>query len=234
MACPRQRECIAIARVLIAAILSASILTTPLYSAPSAPFGSVVYADRAHVGNAFTSVGATVFSGDRLSTESTGSIQIRAGAARLLLASETSAMLALDDASPAARLTKGTATFSTAGANAFALHVSTAVIRPATDQATIGKVTVLSNKELVVKSVRGSLNIGVEDDVREIQEGMAYRIVLDPNAPPPQGPRGAGGKGMGAPPIKAAKSKFIWYVIIATGVVTTWLLHEAFESDDRP
>jgi hypothetical protein len=143
-------------------------------------------------------------------------------------------MLTQDEASPAATLTRGTATFSTAGARAFAVHVSSAVIRPATDQPTIGKVTVLSDKELVVKSIRSSLTIGVEDDIREIPEGVAYRVVLDPNAPPPQGPRGAGGKGMGGPPIKAAKSKFIWYVIIAGSFFTTWLLHEALESTDGP
>jgi len=47
---------------------------------------------------------------------------------------------------------------------------------------------------LIVKSTRGSLSISVEDDVREIPEGAAYRIVLDPNAADPQGPRGAGSK----------------------------------------
>jgi len=234
MARPRVLECIAIARTCIATLVSASLLTTPLYAAPSVPFGTVIYADRAHVGTASTSVGATVFGGDRLSTESAGSLQVRAGAARLLLASETNAMLTQDDASPAATLTRGTATFSTANAKAFAVNVSSAVIRPATDQPTIGKVTVLNPKELVVKSVRGPLTIAVEDDVREIPEGVAYRVVLDPNAPLPQGPRGAGGKGTGGPPIKAAKSKFIWYVIIASGVITYFALDEAFESDDRP
>jgi len=218
----------------MATLVSASILMTPLYAALSVLFGTVVYVNRVHVGTVSTSVGATVFGGDRLSTESAGTIQVRAGAARLLLASETNAMLTQDDASPAATLTRGTATFSTANAKAFAVNVSSAVIRPATDQPTIGKVTVLNPKELVVKSVRGPLTIAVEDDVREIPEGVAYRVVLDPNAPPPQGPRGAGGKGTGGPPIKAAKSKFIWYVIIASGVITYFALDEAFESDDRP
>ena len=235
MARPRVRESIAIARTCIATLVSASLLMTPLYAAPTVPFGTVVFANRAHVGTASTSVGATVFGGDRLSTESAGSIQVRAGAARLLLAAESSALLAQDDASPAATLTRGTATFSTANAKALAVNVSSAVIRPATDQPTIGKVTVLNPKELVVKSVRGPLTIAVEDDVREIPEGVAYRVVLDPNAPPPaQGPRGAGGKGTGGPPIKAAKSKFIWYVIIASGVITYFALDEEFESDDRP
>jgi len=87
---------------------------------------------------------------------------------------------------------------------------------------------------LIIKSARGSLSIAVGDDVREIPEGAAYRIVLDPNAADPQGPRGAGTKGNDRPPIKAAKSKFIWYAIAVTVAVTGWAIHEALESPDRP
>jgi len=188
------------------------------------------------MGAAAASVGATVFGGDRLSTEQSGSIQVRAGAARLLLSGASSATLAKDDATPAAILTLGSATFSTANSKAFALHVASATIRPNTDQPTIGHVTVLGPKELVVKSTRGSLTVAVEDDVRVVAEGTAYRIVLDSPgaASAPQGPRGAGGRNYGGPPIKAAKSRFIWYAIGITTVLTVWALHEALESADRP
>jgi hypothetical protein len=216
------------------ALLVSFSLTTPVWAAPSSSLGTVVYADRAHVGAAKASVGSTIFSGDRLSTEQTGSAQVRAGAARLLLSSASSATFSQDDANPAATLTAGSATFSTAGSKAFALHVGPAVIRPNTDHPTIGQVTVLNPKELLVRSTRGSLTIAVEDDVREIPEGVGYRVVLDPNAAPPQGPRGTGTKGYGGPPIKAAKSKFIWYVIGITALVTVFALHEEFESPERP
>ncbi len=220
----------------IAAIISISLLLTPVWGAPSSSLGTIVYADRAHMGAAPASAGATVFGGDRLSTEQSGSIQVRAGAARFLLSGASSATLATDDATPAAILTRGSATFSTADSKAFALHVASAIIRPNTDQPTIGQVTVLGPKELVVKSTRGSLTVAVEEDVRVIAEGNAYRIVLDSRATAsaPQGPRGAGGRGAGGPPIKAAKSKFIWYAIGITTVVTVWALHEALESEDRP
>ena len=220
----------------IAAIISISLLLTPVWGAPSSSLGTIVYADRAHMGAAPASAGATVFGGDRLSTEQSGSIQVRAGAARFLLSGASSATLATDDATPAAILTRGSATFSTADSKAFALHVASAIIRPNTDQPTIGQVTVLGPKELVVKSTRGSLTVAVEEDVRVIAEGNAYRIVLDSRATAsaPQGPRGAGGRGAGGPPIKAAKSKFIWYAIGITTVLTVWAVHEALESEDRP
>lgn len=220
-------------RALVATLISLTLLISPLWAAPSTVFGTVVFVNRARVGSANTSVGATVFSGDRLSTDDVGSVQVRAGAARLLLASASAATLSLDEASRAATLTSGTATFSTANSKAFVLHVASASIRPNTDQPTIGKVTVLNPKELVVKSVRGSLQIAVEDDVREIPEGEAYRVVLDPNADP-QGPRGAGTKGIGGPPIKAAKSRFIWYAVAIAAGVTIFVVHEALESDYKP
>ncbi len=219
---------------IIAVLLSYTLLVTPVWAAPSSSLGTVVYAYRAHVGAAQTSVGATVFSGDRLSTDQSGSVQVRAGAARLLLSSASIATLSQEDAIPAATLTLGSATFSTANSNAFALHVASAVIRPNTNQPTIGQVTVLNPKELIVKSTRGSLSIAVEDDVREIPEGAAYRIVLDPNAADAQGPRGAGTKGYGGSPMKAAKSRFIWFAVAATAVVTVFGFTEVFESPARP
>ena len=223
-------------RETLAALISISLLVTPVWGAPSSSLGTIVYADRAHLGAAAASVGATVFGGDRLSTEQSGSIQVRAGAARFLLSGASSATLATDEATPAAILTRGSATFSTADSKAFALHVASAIIRPNTDQPTIGQVTVLGPKELVVKSTRGSLTVAVEEDVRVIAEGTAYRIVLDSptTASAPQGPRGAGGRGSGGPPLKAARSRFIWYAIGITTLIAVWAVHEALESEDRP
>jgi len=218
-----------------AALLTLTLFLLPVWGAPSSSLGTVVYADRAHMGAGAASVGSTVFGGDRLSTEQSGSVQVRAGAARFLLASASSATFANEDGSPAATLTLGSATFSTANSRAFTLHVASAVIRPNTDEPTIGYVTVLNPKELVVRSTKGSLMVAVGDDVRVIPEGAAYRIVLDStDAPPPQKPAGSGGKGYGRSPVKAAKSKFIWYAIGVTAVVTFLAVQEALESPDRP
>jgi hypothetical protein len=228
-------------RGILSLLVSISLLTGPVWAAPSSSLGIVVYADRAHVGAGQASVGATIFSGDRLSTDQFGSVQVHAGAARLLLSSTTSATFSQDNATPAATLAFGSATFSTANSNAFALHVASAVIRPKTNQPTVGQVTVLNPKELIVKSTRGSLTIAIEDDVREIPEGAAYRVVLDPNTSDQQGPVSVGsdtksnGRGFGGSPAKAAaRSRFIWYAIGVTAVVTVLAFQEALESPDRP
>jgi hypothetical protein len=138
---------------------------------------------------------------------------------------------------PEATLLRGTATFSTSNAKAFALNAITAVIKPRSDEPTVGQVTMLGQKQLLVKCTRGALTITVGDDSRVIAEGSAYRIVLDPSAeeaqdqPPPQG---AGAKGSGRPPLMAAKSKFVWYATAAVAVVTILAVQEALESPDRP
>lgn len=212
-------------------LLSLALFATPLWSAPSSVLGTVVYADRARVGAAAASVGATVFGGDKLTTDVTGSVQVRAGAARLLLNGSTVATLSKDEEVPAATLTYGSATFSTANSKAFALRFANAVIRPNTDGPTVGSVTVVGTHMLIVRSTRGSLNFTVDDDSRVIPEGMAYRVDLDPAA---QGPAGAGTKGMGGPPIRAGKSRFMWYAIGITAIATAIAIHEALESPDKP
>jgi len=234
IAVKKREVCVSTVKSILALLVAASLLTTPVWAAPASSLGTVTYANRALVGSGDASVGATIFAGDRISTAESGSMQVNVGSARLVLSSSSSATFSQDNAIPAAILTLGSATFSTANANAFAMHVASAVIRANSDQPTIGQVTVLNPKELIVKSTRGSLNIAVEDDVREIPEGAAYHVILDPNAAIPQGPRGAGTKGYGGPPIKAAKSKFIWYAVALVGVVTYLAVSELYESPDRP
>jgi len=206
-------------------------MTVPANSAVG--LGTVVSAQRAFVDTAAASVGTTVFTGDKLSTDTQGNLQVRAGAARLLLMASSRAIWNEQAGIPSVTLTSGTAAFSTVNAKAFALRVGTAVFRPRGDEPTVGNITVLNAKELVVRCSRGALTIEVEDDIRVIPEGMAYHVVLDPNAPPPADPAARAAWGQNQP-IKAGRSKFIWYAIAFVALVTWFTLSEALESPDRP
>ncbi len=237
-------------RSVLASILMITVGMTPCWGASGEAFGTVVSAERARVGSGAVSVGATVFGGDRLFTDDTGSLQVRAGAARLLLSSASIAMLGKDEASPAASLTRGTAIFSTASSKAFALHVGSMTIRPETDQPTVAQVSVVGPKQLMVRSTRGSVTVAVDDDVRSIPEGMSYRIMLDPSpsdlaaadretadanmdASPAQGPQGVGA-GKRKQPRRAGRSRFIWFAIGITGVATFFAVYEALQSPSKP
>jgi hypothetical protein len=225
-------------REVVAISLASVLLTAPLYGVPAADaLGTVVAANGASVRGAGAAVGTTVFPGDKLSTADDGSVQLRAGAARFLLSKSSAATISEDNGAPIATLLRGSATFSTSAAKAFSLIASTAIIRPKSDDPTIGQVTLLDAKHLLVKCTRGTLTITVGDDSRAIAEGSAYRVLLDPTdeedqqQPPPEG---AGTKGSGRPPISAGTSKFVWYAIGATAIVTAIAIHAAVESPDRP
>lgn len=232
-------------RISIVAVAFSGLLALPVFSAPkpnTASLGTIVTADKAHVGDASAEVGTTVFGGDRLATDSQGSVQIRAGAARLLLQSASAAVVNDTNGTPSAKLLLGTATFSTANAHAFTLYASTAAVRPGSDVPTIGQVTYVNDKELVVTSKRGPLTITVNGETELIEEGQAYRVILEP--PPAalaeaQGPEGAGsGKqdkgGLNGPPLRAGKSYFLILAVGVTAAVTAVGIHAALESPNRP
>jgi hypothetical protein len=224
-------------RAVVSLLLSYSLLLMSANGSTVAPMGTITAATSAHVGVTPASTGSTVFGGDHLSTEKFGSMQIRAGAARLLLSGASSAALSQKDGAPGATLLSGTVVFSTANAKAFLLHASTADIRPQSDQPTVAQVTYINDKELRVRATRGSLAITVEDETQIVPEGTAYRVILDPSSyyasESPQGPAGAGA-GSGRPPLKAGRSRFLLIAIIVTGVATGVALYEALQSPAKP
>lgn len=226
-------------RATFAAILTVSMATAPLFAAPTSALGTVVTAEKAHVGEALVSVGTTVYGGDRLSTEADGSVQLRAGAARLLLASSSVAIVNDESGSASARLLKGTATFSTGNAQAFTLYASRVAIRPEKDAPTIGQVTYLNDKEMIVHATRSDLTVTVDGETQIIPEGTAYRVLLDPPESMTQAPEGAGtgsqgGNNRGGPPLRAGRSRFLIVAVSLTAVATGIAIYKALESPNRP
>jgi hypothetical protein len=227
-------------RAICAAALVLTLLHAPVRAATPnvAPLGTVITADHAYVGHANADVGTTVYGGDRISTDTQGNLQLRAGAARLLLLSSSAAIVNDSDGAPSAKLLSGTATFSTGNAHAFTLFVSKAAVRAQSDAPTVGQVTYFSDKELLVTSRRGPLTVTVEDETQVVAEGASYRVLLDPS-PEAQEPAGAGSTGgkhgrSSGGPLKAGRSRFL---IVATGLaaaVTIFSLSESLESASRP
>lgn len=236
---PRSRGWLAVSTSFCLSLtLVAPPFSTPLWGSSSVGLGTVLVADHAYVGTSAASVGATVFAGDTLATDKIGAMQLRSGAARVQLSGGAHLTWGSAEPAPSATLTGGSVAFSTARADAFILHAGTAIFRPRSDEPTVGNVTFLNPKELVVRCFRGALLIAVEDDIRVIPEGSAYRVVLDPEAAaraaaaPHPDPASWGQKNQ--QPIKAGKSKFIWYAIIFTAGVTAFAVYKALESPDRP
>ncbi|HEY2119736.1 MAG TPA: hypothetical protein VGH37_11170 [Candidatus Acidoferrum sp.] len=226
-------------RTLFAAAVAVTLATVPAFAGPgNTVLGTVITAEKAHVGEGAAAIGTTVYAGDHLSTENAGSVQLRAGAARLLLLSASAAEINDSEGAPSAKLLLGTATFSTGNAHAFTLYASKAAIRAQSDAPTIGQVTYLNAKELLVTSKRGPLTITVDGETQLIADGTAYHVYLDPEADP-QNPQGAGsgsqgGGGRGGSPLKAGRSRFLIFAVGVTGVATYFAVSEALESPHRP
>lgn len=202
--------------------------------------GTIITAEHAFLGDSSAEVGTTIFSGDRLSTNREGSVQVRAGAARLLLQSGSMATLNDSEGAPSAKLLLGTATFSTGNSKAFTLFASRAAIRAQSDGPTIGQVTYLNEKELLVVSKRGPLTVTVDGETEVIADGAAYRVLLDPPPTMAQGPEGAGAgkedkrRGMSGPPLHAGRNYFLVTAVGVSAIITGLAVSEALESPNRP
>lgn len=229
-------------RAPLATLMTIGLTVAPAWGGPktASSLGTIVTAEHARVGDSSAEAGTTVFSGDRLATEREGSVQIRAGAARLLLQNASTATLNDTEGAPSAKLVHGTATFSTGNSKAFTLFASRAAIRAQSDGPTIGQVTYLNEKELLVVSKRGPLTITVDGETEVITDGAAYRVMLDPPPTMAQGPEGAGThkedrrRGMSGPPLHAGRNYFLITAVGVSALVTGFAVSEAMESPNRP
>ena len=229
-------------RAPLATLMTIGLTVAPAWGGPktASSLGTIVTAEHARIGDSSAEAGTTVFSGDRLTTEREGSVQIRAGAARLLLQNASTATLNDTEGAPSAKLVHGTATFSTGNSKAFTLFASRAAIRAQSDGPTIGQVTYLNEKELLVVSKRGPLTITVDGETEVITDGAAYRVMLDPPPTMAQGPEGAGAhkedhrRGMSGPPLHAGRNYFLITAVGVSALVTGFAVSEALESPNRP
>src|SRR5882724_1520586 len=97
---------------LLAGLLAGSSL--PARPAGTVALGLVTQASGAHLGQAAASTGASVFAGDTLRTDAQGVLGVRSGAARLLLAEQSTLTVGGRAGLTRAELTSGTLLFSTA------------------------------------------------------------------------------------------------------------------------
>ncbi|HYL09984.1 MAG TPA: hypothetical protein VEU31_04545 [Candidatus Acidoferrales bacterium] len=211
---------------LLVAVLSLSLSLAPASVGTSTPLGVVTAAERAQLRALPANKGDSVFDGDTLSTDMVGLLQVRAIAARFQLAVNSVATVTQTPSGILTTLTRGTEVWSAARAGAIELHASQARIRPVSDGPTVGQVTLVSPKELLVTARRGALEITVEDETQIVPEATSYRVLLDP--PDPQQPQGAGGGS------NHRKKMILIPIIVGSTPLIVWLLHELFESPDRP
>jgi len=218
-------------RRILAMTLAFFLVDIPLSAWPAGipALGVVTQASAAHFNTARVSAGATVYDGDRLSTESEGLLQFRGAGSLLYLPGRSGVTLHRLPNGTQAHLSTGGLIFSSARASAMEILANDAFIRPAADVPTVAQVTLIGPKELQITARRGALEFSYHSETENIAEGASYRILLDP-----QETASSPSKNQKIQP-PGRKPKGFWILIIG-GIAwaTEWAVHEALESPDRP
>jgi hypothetical protein len=162
-------------------------LITWLGSAEVVPLVTVIHAERAHVGEAGASPGATIYEGDHLSTEVGGVLRVAGVGLSLQLASQSHAVLRVRPAEPGklggkmeAELVAGTLIFSTTSAGDIAVNANGASVHSARCSPAVGQIAIVNRKELHVYAQHGVLQFSYKGETTTISEGRNYRVLLDP------------------------------------------------------
>lgn len=204
-------------------LLISTLVGAPVQAAGTQPLGVVLQADRAHLGAGEAQNGASVFAGDILTTEQTGTLRVRLGAAQLALLPNSSAAMGQAAGATSALLERGTLIFSSTAANSIEVRASEARIRPTTAQA-LAQVTLVGPLEFLVTSQRGTLEVTIGNEVHTVPEATSYRVVVDAWAAGDSSQR----------PAPSGRSRFLLIALILIGTGTAYGVWRALSSPDRP
>jgi hypothetical protein len=225
------------ARACLIAMLIGTLVNLPVAGAAEKPLGMVTQSSAARLDSAAAAVGATVYPGDTIDTESTGSIRLRAGTAQYYLMSASSSRLQPSSSGLSAELVRGTAGFASGASDIVELSALGAMVRSRSGEASHGRVTIVGANELVVTSFRGPFDISIDGDSHEIPDGQSIRVqIVDAQD---QGGGSKGGNGSGTIPAVRNRKKLLLITLyaaagVAAGVGGYFIYHELNESPHRP
>jgi hypothetical protein len=212
-----------LAQPVVVLILALTFASLPALSAPNSSLGVVTGSDHASVAQVAAVDGTSVYDGDVVSTQPTGSMRLRMGTSQIVLAGNTSVMLHKSDAGVYVTLVQGVVRFSmTPGSPVEVRALDSLVVRAKGENAAIGQLSLVSPKAFEIGSTKGDLAVTVGGTEHDVAESQAYRVSLeepDGGAANPAGRRGA---------------FWIWFPIalVAAGVTIGLVL--AFMSPSKP
>ena len=232
-------------------LLSLFCGTRAIAQAPGTPLGIVGNATAARIGNSTVTEGATVYSGDALSTDDNGILLVRVGALSVELQSDSSAHIYRAPYGAVLELNKGSVVYSTpGGAQNIVIVASDVRVTPSPGHPDYGRVTIDDPCNVSVQSQHGEADVRVGSESRTVEEGKAYRVhaenslsyrkYLSPEASDyhdyhDHSPCAAAYQPVhGHAPVAAGQSRFLYVAIGATAALTTFGVVKALESPSRP
>lgn len=160
------------------ALALAFLLTGISLPAQTPSLGAVTQSSGGHLNNTTASVGTTLYDGDSLSTETSGSLTLIAGPAQLTLAGDSAVLVNHDGAGLVATLQRGSLAFRVENGGALKINAADVRIRPQSSAPTAGQVT-LENCAVVVTSRVQSLEVSAGKETKIVEEGKSYRVSLE-------------------------------------------------------
>jgi len=237
---------VAVFFVFACAAVSAQVQTPPANPA----LGLVAKSVSSHIGDVAALDGATIYSGDALSTEDKGSMLVRVGALSLELQESTAAHIYRAPYGAVVELNQGTVVYTTPGTQENIVIVASDVrVTPVVALADLGRVSMDTPCEITVYSQRGQVNVQVGSESRLIEETKAYRVravyelsyrkYLSPDDSDyhdyhDHRPCAPAEMANGKPPIFPGHTPFTYIAAGVVGIATVVAVDEALESPHRP
>ncbi len=217
---------------------------------PNEPLGLVAIAKSARIGNSAASEGATIYSGDYLSTADGGSLQVRIGALSIELQGSSSAHIYRTPYGAVVELNRGSILYTTPGGSRNVVIVASDVrATPVLSMADFGRVSLEDQCNVIVQSERGQVDVRVGSESHLVEAGKAYRVraensisyrkYLSPDADDYHNyhehtPCAAYHTAKGHSPVAPGQSRFLYLAVGVTGTAAIIGITEALESPTRP
>jgi len=145
-----------------------------------APSGVVTLASRALLGKQAVSVGSTVFSGDILTTEDEGRLNVQAGTAQIALGPNTSVRLFRTLDRVIVELERGSIAYTAKGTNEdltiFALDVR---FVPKTSVPASGQITIVSRCDVNASAIHSTIEVTSGRETKTIEETKSFRVLSE-------------------------------------------------------
>jgi hypothetical protein len=157
----------------------ASLTFALLSPAQDKPLGVVLQANLAHVRQSALTEGASVFAGEEISTDVSGSADIRVANSRYGFAANSQGRLYPSHAAKGyvAELSSGTLTFRRDSADSIEVVASDVRIVPQGDSPATGQVTIFSPCKISVTAITGDLQVTAGTETHIVAEKESYEVL---------------------------------------------------------
>ena len=164
-------------RATLACTMTGSLVGAPMYPAQNQSTGVVLEADGAHLGEARLTAGATLYTGDVVSTESDGHAQLRVRQSRFELIGEANAAFFPGASGAVAELRHGTLIVAlNSGSEGFEIFASDVRIIPKTERPILAQITMNSACDLQIKVQHGTLEATAGKETKTLEEAHSYDV----------------------------------------------------------